>query len=912
MKDLSIWKELGNKAQEGRAYCNLGHAYFSLGDFKQAIDYHVKHLSISKELGDKAGEGLAYSNLGNAYDNLGDFEQAIDNHKKSLGIAKELGDRAEEGGAYGNLGNAYRNVRDFKQAVVYHEKDLSIAKELGLKAGEGRAYCNLGNAYRNLGDFKEAINYHTKSLSIEKELGQKAGEGRAYCNLGITYNDLGDFKQAIDYHKNDLSISKELGDRAGEGIAYGNLGIAFRNLSDSKQAIEYHKKHLSIAKELGQRAGERYAYSNLGTTYQDLGDFKQAVDYHKKHLSISKELGDIAGEGRAYCNLGNAYVKLDDFEQAIDNYKKSLSFAKKLGHREGEGGAYGNLGNAYRGLGDLEQAIRYYKEDLRIAKELGQRTGEGRAYCNLGNVYHDLGDVKQAIDYHTKNLSISRELGQRNDEAYACYCLGCDLKLSGALNRALDYYKSSVKLYNEVRTLLQSEDTLKISFRDVSQHAYTDLWKTLLLLGKNDEALCVAEQGRAQALMDLMELQYGAVSLSSASLAPNVRLSDILSDNSKQTVFAALEGTKINLWVFGKGRNVQFRQKKVESKQREKAVEFLERLTKDMIKENKIRARVTCENRSLDEPGHNLPPSEIAVQETAETLKTKNDSLRLLYDRLIGPITDVLEGDELTIVPDGPLCLVPFAAFLDDKSRYLSESYKISVLPSLTSLKMITECAKDYHMTSGALLVGDPCLEGVKVKHRKLKQLSGALKEVQMIGEILNTTPLTGRDATKDEVLKRLGSVALVHIAAHGDMKAGEILLAPDRAGTSRSAKEKDYMLTMSDVQAVQLRARLVVLSCCHSAQGKVTPEGVVGIGRAFLGAGARSVLVSLWAIDDEATMEFMKSFYQHLASGCSASVALKQAMKCLRESEDFGEVKYWAPFVLIGDDVTIEFGENQ
>ena len=102
------------------------------------------------------------------------------------------------------------------------------------------------------------------------------------------------------------------------------------------------------------------------------------------------------------------------------------------------------------------------------------------------------------------------------------------------------------------------------------------------------------------------------------------------------------------------------------------------------------------------------------------------------------------------------------------------------------------------------------------------------------------------------------------------------------------------------------------MLSCCHSGRGQVKSEGVVGMARAFLRAGARSVLVSLWGIDDEATMEFMKRFYQHLSSGESASVALHQAMKSLRESDKFFAPKYWAPFVLIGDDVTFEFGENQ
>ena len=209
--------------------------------------------------------------------------------------------------------------------------------------------------------------------------------------------------------------------------------------------------------------------------------------------------------------------------------------------------------------------------------------------------------------------------------------------------------------------------------------------------------------------------------------------------------------------------------------------------------------------------------------------------------------------------------------------------------------------------------MGDPCVEEVRRRGKsvRLSRLPGAKEEVKVIGEILNAEPLMGRDATKDEVLKRIGSVALVHIAAHGDMEAGEIALAPNPAATSKIPKDEDYLLTMSDVLAVQLRARLVVLSCCHSAQGELTAEGVVGIGRAFLGAGARSVLVSLWAIDDEATMEFMKCFYKHLGGGCKASVALIRAMECLRESEKFHAVKHWAPFVLIGDDVTIEFGPS-
>lgn len=162
--------------------------------------------------------------------------------------------------------------------------------------------------------------------------------------------------------------------------------------------------------------------------------------------------------------------------------------------------------------------------------------------------------------------------------------------------------------------------------------------------------------------------------------------------------------------------------------------------------------------------------------------------------------------------------------------------------------------------------------------------------------------------SNKERSVKTLSSVALVHIAAHGRMETGEIALAPNVTQPSRIPCEEDFILTMNDVLSVQMRAKLVVLSCCHSAHGEINAEGVVGIARAFLGAGARSVLVSLWAIDDEATLVFMKHFYQHLVKGTTASEALNQSMKCMRQSEMFSAVKYWAPFVLIGDNVTVEF----
>jgi len=234
------------------------------------------------------------------------------------------------------------------------------------------------------------------------------------------------------------------------------------------------------------------------------------------------------------------------------------------------------------------------------------------------------------------------------------------------------------------------------------------------------------------------------------------------------------------------------------------------------------------------------------------------------------------------------------------------------VIPSLTSLKLITDSPAGYHSKTGVLLVGDPWVQEIVIQGTILEQLPCARKEVEMIGRIFNEKPLIGREATKDEVLRRLPTVALIHIAAHGRMETGEIALAPNTTRASQIPANEDFLLTMKDVTSAQVHARLVVLSCCHSGRGEIKAEGIVGIARSFLGAGARAVLVSLWAIDDEATLGFMKSFYSHLVKGISASESLTKAMKHMRESDQFSEVKHWAPFMLIGDDVTLEFAASK
>ena len=660
---------------------------------------------------------------------------------------------------------------------------------------------------------------------------------------------------------------------------------------------------------MGDVSSEGTAYGNLGSDYQKLGDFKKAVYYHERHLEVAQNVGDVSSEGTAYGNLGRDYQKLGDFKQAIHYHEHCLEIARKVGDFSTEGTAYNNLGNDYHELGDFRKAIHYHELCLEIARKVGDVSSEGKAYGNLGNCYRNFGDWKKAIHYYERCLEIDKKVGDKVGIAKAFYNLGTIFEPIGLLSKALDCLQDSITTLNDVRRDLGVNDEWKVSLRNLHQYAYVHLWRLLLKQGKIVESLLSAEQGRAQALNDLMEFKYASKHYPAESDTEIETVPDILSGCVSNTVFLALEDQEVIFWVFQREKDVQVRRKQIPDGQVD-ADDFLD----TTLKKIRGKAVAKCEDRSL-----NITRDESLADERSlpserqkQSLNIRNSSLSLLYDTIVSPVQDLLLDNEVIFVPEGPLCLAPFAAFMDSDSKNLCESFRIRVIPSLTSLKLITDSSADFHSKSGALIVGDPWIQEVTFEGTKFPQLPFAREEAQMIGRILHTTPLIGEHATKKEVLKRLSSVALVHIAAHGRMETGEIALAPNSSPTSRTPVEEDFVLTMRDVLNAQMRARLVVLSCCYSARGEIKAEGVVGIARAFLGAGARSVLVSLWAIDDAATMEFMKIFYQHLVKGKSASAALNQAMKSMRESDEFSAVDYWAPFVLIGDDVTLELGGQE
>ena len=175
------------------------------------------------------------------------------------------------------------------------------------------------------------------------------------------------------------------------------------------------------------------------------------------------------------------------------------------------------------------------------AKQNNSRFEEGRAYCNLGNAYDSLGDFQRAIEYHEKDLSIAKDVGDWVGEGQAYYNLGISYLNLDSLNESLAHFRLSVETHNTIRGSLISKDVWKIRYRTVWTNAYTYLWQVLIMLQKTNEALYAAEEGRAQALQDALEIKYGFPSFPHRCNKPEEEVTNISRKTSTLTAFLAIQ-----------------------------------------------------------------------------------------------------------------------------------------------------------------------------------------------------------------------------------------------------------------------------------------------------------------------------------------------------------------------------------
>ena len=904
---------------EAERLAKLGTQQINTNQFQAALESFQQALPIYREIKDRPGEAVVLAGLGTAYIGLKDISRATPFLQQSLAIARETNNRkleeatqklislapqALEVDKLANLGFQQLETSQFEAAFQTWQQALTIYRQINNRQGEMNALNNLGVIYRYLGDYTKAIDYCQQSLAIAKGIKDRQGERNALSNLGNAYFFLGDYAKAIDYQQQSLALTREIKDRKEEGTILNSLGSTYLYVGDYAKSIEYYEQALVLARETKNRRGEGNALGNLGNAYSYLGDYIKANGYQQQELAILREIKDRQGEGRVLNNLGTIAVSLKNYAKAIEYYEQALAIAKEIKNRPGEQDALSSLGVAYLGLGDYTKAIDYCQQSLVIAKGIKDRRGEGYALSNLGNAYFYLGDYVKAIYYQQQSLAILREIDDKDGERTVLNSLGYSLLKEGNLREAENILRTAIKTAETLREKLGSNDTFKVSIFEGQARTYSLLQQALIAQNKTNEALEIADRGRARAFVELLANRFTPSTTESTITAPslpqiqqiakeqNATLVEYSIINDKFKIGGKLQTkeSELYIWVIKPTGEVTFRRADLKPLWQQQ--------------NTTIGGLVFDSRESIGVRGRGLG----AVARVNEESQTNR--LQQLHQLLIDPIADLLPtaaNASVVFIPQSTLFLVPFPALVDASGKYLIEKHSLLTAPAIQVLEF-TRQRRQYvpGEAKEVLVVGNPTMPRVSPAFgqppQQLPNLPAAQQEATEIATLFNTQAITGNGATKAAVVQKMPQARVIHLATHGLLDYLKIFLGLPGGGAVALAPsgEDNGLLTTEEILNLKLNAELVVLSACDTGNGKITGDGVIGLSRSLITAGVPSVIVSLWSVPDAPTAFLMTQFYKNLQQNPDKAQALRSAM--LTTMKQHPNPKDWAAFTLIGE----------
>ena len=706
---------------------------------------------------------------------------------------------------------------------------------------------------------------------------------------GETQAARGDFRLALTSFETALQVYRDARHILRESDALDRIGNIYDELGQYANSLDFYQQASVIRNEIGDRQGQSDTLTNLGITYIRIGQTEKAIDSLQQALSLYRELTppDRSGlrqeprEGKILSNLALAYGKLGETSQALRFAKQSLASYRRRNDRHGEVVALNRVGEAYLEAGNLEKARLYLEKALNLSRERNDRPGMGRSWHGLGKLAAASGDSQTALEWYQQARDTRKNSGDSAGVGETLNAMGELLLKGGRSAEAAEALESAVALWESLRPGLTDAD--KISIAETQAQTYRLLQQALIDRGEIEAALEVSERGRARAFAELLAHR---LQLQGKTLPPNTseppsidRIRQIARDRNTTFVEYSIVGEKLYIWVVEPTGKIHFHSEGLEGKS--------------------LGTWAQQTRSALGVRGRGEAIEVVFVDDWEPA--SQGDRLHQLYQLLVEPIADILPQDAdapVTIVPQGELFLVPFAALPDENGIDLLDKHPLLFAPAIGSLAATPTADKPLDIGGDpALIVGNPTMPDDPTTGSPLRSLSGAEAEALDIAPILNREPLIGQEATKAAVKSQLGDAAIAHFATHGlldDFGTG----VPGALALTPTATDNGF-LTAAEILTLPLKARLVVLSACDTGGGNITGDGVVGLSRSFLTAGVESVVVSLWAVDDESTAFFMGEFYRQLQQNRDRAIALRQAAIATRER--YPHPSQWAAFALFG-----------
>ncbi|MBD2328718.1 CHAT domain-containing protein [Alkalinema sp. FACHB-956] len=883
-QNIALSPEIKKRALEGIQLGEIGHFYAQEDRYDKAPSYFERSLAIAKEVNNQASEAKQLHALAlvkqkanhkvsaNQLLQQGDeqfkqlqFDTAAQFWQAAMKIAKEIKNEFLVWQANHQLeqlnlirDNIAKALQDFEHSAV--QKGLVISPQIQSRAKEGIIFGEMGRFYHEEEKDEEiAINYLEKSLAIAREVQNQASEKQQLIILTKSY-------QTLD----DLENNRWIG-----GTLSHDFDKPSRSVKHSTKAIEYGNQGLTLARALSDRPGEALILETIARSYAALGQHSNAIEAQQQGLTLARESQDKMAEANALKNLGIFYRASGNYGEAIRQsqaasniyraYQKQVETAAPSSHPNALPSAHppaayinflykeslAHLGDAYQAQGDYANAVKSYQ-----AAQTGNIYLDARVFSQIGHTFAQWNKLSEA---------------------------------EAALRLAIKMQDSD-QIYEELNDMEENgeSDIGLIWVSDWKHQNLQRLQEVLVRQNRTNEALEISEEAKARVLVQLLAFRSQRRNQQTAGsilqpefpqLSAALKLDEIRkiakTQNATLVQYSIVGGEQLYIWVIKPTGEVIFR-----STQRNPSFPLTE-LVRESRFDLGIRGRAGIK---------------ISQQPVSPT---KTDSLAQLYQYLIAPIAQDLPTDpkqRVIFLPQGELFLVPFAALPDAQNRPLIERHTLSTAPSIQTLALTQTLANRPKASGNAVIVGDPTMP--TYQGELLQPLPAARQEAIAIGQQLNTTPLIGAQATKATVLQQIPTAKLLHFATHGLLDPikgnipGAIALAPDG--------QDNGFLSAAEIFNLQLNADLVVLSACDTGQGDITGDGVIGLSRSFIAAGAPSVIVSLWAVNDQSTSDLMQEFYRQLKQQPDKAQALRQAM--LITKQRYPDPSHWAAFTLVGE----------
>jgi CHAT domain-containing protein/tetratricopeptide (TPR) repeat protein len=820
----------------------------------------------------------------------------ISQHNYSV-LAQPQNPQKQEADRYLIQAQAELEQGNFLTAKSHFQQALNIYQMIQDPVGQKDCFIGLAKIDYQEARYNQALSY----LQQAERYNSEPHDGQLSTTKGLVYLELGDYYEAVTNLKIGVHSLQVYGDRdlAGNNQlqqAQIALGEAYFYLGQYQEALNILESELNQTHDLHLR---RRVLNRLGTVQLELAQYDAALASFEQALGVPNIPGDRIGKAKTLENLGRAYQVFGERKQALKYYQQALEELRSLGAWGQQVFVLNHLGVLAGDLGLSNRALEYLQS---AESTLSMSGGAGRVITliNLGNYYFRQGNLEKATEYLTDALNWARSNGDRIGETKALSSLGAIQLQSAQTSEAITNLKESIVVFESLSPGLRDE--AKISLFDTQIRTYELLQQAYITQQKPNEALIVAEQSRARAFLELLAQRLTEPTDSAKIIAPPTieTIQQVSRDRNSTLVTYSIitdedrQESQLYIWVVNPAGKIEFRQLDLE------------------LLRNSYQTSVTTVSENTNQTASGGPDSEQPVIENLENLiiamrgnpaeSNKNNNSEPVrkrvstlngYQVLIEPIADLLPTDpeaKIIFIPQGMLFLVPFAALQNTNGEYLVQKHTLQIAPSIQTLILNQSATQSQTKnTAQSLIIGNP-----EPFPEDLTPLPGTEKEAIAIAQLLNTDPLLKTAATETAIREQISQAKIIHFATHGLYNEYQGL----QSSLAISTQDGDGFLTAEEILDLNLQAELVVLSACNTGRGKITGDGVIGLSRSFLAAGAQSAIASLWYVPDLPTATLMIEFYHQLEKTQDKAQALRQAM--LTVIKQHPHPLNWAGFVLI------------